>query len=127
VNWYKQAQQQMSILFLDDDPDRIRAFRSRIPSAVITKTADEVIAQLLAENWDVVCLDHDLGGEMFVSSERDDTGAGVARWIADNKPSVGRFIVHSHNPDGAKNMESVLKGAEYEVQRIPFSTLISQI
>lgn len=127
MNWYKQAQQEMNILFLDDDASRTAAFLDRIPDAVAVQTAEQVIAELPTRSWDVVCLDHDLGGEFFVDSGREDTGAGVARWIAENKPSIGRIIIHSHNPDGAKNMEATLARVGYNVVCIPFATLINQI
>jgi hypothetical protein len=127
MNWYKQEQQQMNILFLDDDENRIREFQPRFPGAIITRTAKETIAKLPVMDWDVVLLDHDLGGEQFVDSGKEDTGAGVARWVAENRPSVGRFIVHSHNPGGAKNMEGLLQQAGYSVECIPFATLIDQL
>jgi hypothetical protein len=122
--WYKQSQNQ-KMLFLDDDESRISLFFGLVPTVTIVRTAEEAIAAL-NNSWDVVSLDHDLGGEQYVSSERDDTGMGVVRWIAKNKPAVGRFIVHSHNHIGAENMESLLRTTGYNVKQIPFSNLIKQ-
>ena len=57
------------ILFLDDDPDLARAFLGRHPDAVWVETAGDCITRL-AEPWDEVHLDHDLGGEIYVDSSR---------------------------------------------------------
>ena len=51
-----------AILFLDDDPERAEIFLADNPEAVWVQTAEECIARL-AEAWDEVHLDHDLGGE----------------------------------------------------------------
>src|SRR5271166_6168800 len=89
------------VLFLDDDPDRARSFLGRNPQAVWVQTATECIARL-AESWDQVHLDHDLGGEIFVDSSREDCGMEVVRWLCsqpiDPMPNTW-FFVHSHNAE----------------------------
>lgn len=122
----KEAQNKPSILFLDDDESRISSFVSKYPNATIVRTAEEAIAALV-DPWDNVLLDHDLGGEQYVESDREDTGMGVVRWIAKNKPSVKSFFIHSHNPAGATNMESLLLQSGYNVRKTPFAWLINQI
>ena len=49
------------VLFMDDDPMRGEIFLNVHPDAVLVATAEECIARL-AEPWDEVHLDHDLGG-----------------------------------------------------------------
>jgi hypothetical protein len=68
--------------------------------------------------WGLVCLDHDLadaddkadsvpegiGGRYFF------TGLDLAFWLRDNPQFCPpKVLIHSWNPDGAKNMEAVLR------------------
>jgi len=110
------------ILFLDDDPDRARAFLGRHPEAVWVQTAGECIARL-AERWDQVHLDHDLGGEIFVDSSRDDCGMEVVRWLCSQPqeplPNTW-FFVHSHNADAADLMVRSLLQYGYQAVYRPF-------
>ncbi len=110
------------ILFLDDDPDRARAFLGRHPRAVWVQTAAECIARL-AENWYQVHLDHDLGGEIFVDSSRDDCGMEVVRWLCSQPqeplPNTW-FFVHSHNADAADLMVQSLLQHGYQAVYRPF-------
>ena len=71
---------------------------------------------------------HDLGGEIFVDSNRPDTGAELARWVAgskyDNSVSI---VIHSMNPDGQIAMYNELTNAGYEFTYItPFRELLTQ-
>lgn len=43
--------------------------------------AHEAIQALKDHTFDLICLDHDLGGQVMVDSSREDTGAEVARYI----------------------------------------------
>ncbi len=110
------------ILFLDDDPDRARAFLGRHPEAVWVQSAGECIARL-AESWDQVHLDHDLGGEIFVDSSRDDCGMEVVRWLCSRPqeplPNTW-FFVHSHNADAASLMVRNLLQHGYQAVYRPF-------
>ncbi len=110
------------ILFLDDDPDRARAFLGRHPEAVWVQTVGECIARL-AESWDQVHLDHDLGGEIFVDSSRDDCGMEVVRWLCSQPrepPPCTWFFVHSHNADAADLMVRNLCRHGYQAVYRPF-------
>jgi hypothetical protein len=117
----------MNVLFLDDDARRIESFRRRVPRAVTVETAEECIARLedgardpARPAWDLVFLDHDLGGEFFVESERPDTGMEVVRWVLVHRPRVGKFVVHTHNLPAGDEMERLLVEAGYDAIRIPF-------
>ena len=68
------------LLFLDDDPRRAEIFLKDNPDAVWVNTVAECLARL-AEPWDEVHLDHDLGGKMFVDSKDTDCGMEVIRWL----------------------------------------------
>ena len=75
-------------LFLDDDEIRTKNFISEVPSAETVKTAEECINKLKENDYDCVFLDHDLGGETYVSSKREDCGMEVVRWIKENLPKI---------------------------------------
>ncbi|WZO97862.1 cyclic-phosphate processing receiver domain-containing protein [Isosphaeraceae bacterium EP7] len=113
------------VLFLDDDPGRAGAFLAGCPEAVWVSTVGECIEMLeAAEGWDEVHLDHDLGGETFVQSHRDDCGMEVVRWLCRDGPRphlrATRFVVHSWNPDAAFAMTMQLDLAGYHAVARPF-------
>lgn len=110
----------MNILFLDDDPNRQRVFQAYFPDADIVSTTNECIANLADCPWDIVCLDHDLGGETFIDSDQPNTGMEVVRWIEANSPKVGTFFVHSYNAPAATEMISRLSGIGYVAIRRQF-------
>lgn len=112
------------ILFLDDDPVRAAAFRAECPDAVWVQTAEQCLA-CLAEPWDEVHLDHDLGGEMLVAHGREDCGMAVIRWLCERpRPHLRptRFIVHTHNPNAACVMLLHLQVMGFDVQARPFGS-----
>jgi hypothetical protein len=109
-----------AVLFLDDDPVRWDFFRHNHPHAVWVQTAADAIAQLSAQAWDMVCLDHDLGGEYFVDSSRTDCGMEVVRHLVATKPPIALVVVHSLNEAGATPMVDALRQAGYQVRPIPF-------
>ncbi len=117
----------MNILFLDDDPNRTRSFRSEIPYAQFVETASGCIEKLKSEHWDVVFLDHDLGGEVFVDPKRDDSGSAVVRWIESNKPKIQKIVIHTCNHLVAGNMATTLSNAGYETNVVPFHNLIRSL
>jgi hypothetical protein len=109
-------------LFLDDDPERASAFLEANPGAVWVQTVAECVEKL-AQPWDEVHLDHDLGGELFVDVQRDDCGMEVVRWLAKQPRRhlrKARFTVHSHNMVAAFEMTYRLQGLGYRVEARPF-------
>lgn len=110
------------VLFLDDDPGRAEIFLAEVPHAVWVSTVEECLARL-AEEWDEVHLDHDLGGETFVDCGREDCGMEVVRWLClSARPHLNptRFYVHSHNAAAADLMVMQLRVAGYQVEGRPF-------
>lgn len=118
----------MSILVLDDDKKRLERFRRKYPNAVLVETAEKCIQALQSWPFDVIYLDHDLGGETYVPEEREDTGSGVARFLAEgvHKQRKDAYIIcHSPNFDGRMNMISILRLAGFtNVKDIPFTALV---
>lgn len=105
------------LLFLDDDAQRRVRFTKQFPHAETVETAHECIEALASTQWDEVWLDHDLGGQVYVSTEEENTGSGVVRWIIQHKPTVGRFLVHSLNAPAAQRMIEDLHDAGYAAIR----------
>jgi len=111
----------MNILFLGDSPERQKKFRSHVPSATIVATAQEAIANLAAQGWDTVLLDHDLGGTENAPSDKH-SGMEVVRWVALHKPAVREFIVHSLNHQAAREMVAILRSSGYVAWAVPYTT-----
>ena len=98
-----------------------------MPYATIVETADECIKKIRNEDWDWIFLDHDLGGEVFVDSDRKDTGMEVVRHLVKNKPAkMPQIVVHSLNAEARQKMALDLIVAGYEVTPLPFP-LVSRI
>jgi len=110
----------MRILFLDDDGGRRRRFLAEHPSAVTVATARECIQQLENGPWTTVHLDHDLGGEIFVDSSREDCGMEVVRWMEKHKPAVGEVVVHTLNRRAGAEMVRLLGLAGYDARLEPW-------
>jgi hypothetical protein len=110
------------LLFLDDDSVRAEIFLAENPGAVWVQTVRKCV-ELLAEPWDEVHLDHDLGGEHFVDLSREDCGMEVVRWLClEPRPHLRQtqFVVHSHNISAACAMVIHLDVAGYRVEGRPF-------
>lgn len=107
----------MRILILDDDETRLRMFHEKLndPGDIVmkTRTAKECISELQNYTWDMLFLDHDLGGKVYQESGPE-TGYEVAKWLFDNpekKPE--KIIVHSFNSSGSKNIIELLPESIY--------------
>lgn len=120
----------LKVLFLDDDQNRHDAFRPHCAHVELhaVYTAKEAIQKLGEHNFDVAFLDHDLGGDSFVPSERGDTGYQVAQYMSRQQPPVVRLcVVHSLNPAGSANIHGLLKQAGYSVVQCPFTMLLGVV
>lgn len=117
----------MRILFLDDNPERHRVFGRTAAGHAVDHayTAAEAIAFLRGDTYEVVYLDHDLGGpesEGLILDGVED-GRFVAHWIAEHAHDMPGtfFVVHSLNFAGAEAMMALLRGVGLEARRIPFA------
>lgn len=103
----------MKVLILDDNPIRLSLFRSKLIGHTVftTMTSEEAIDALKSDDFDIVSLDHDLGGEQMVDSGKG-TGYEVAEFLSKNPDRMPKEIyIHSYNPVGAKNMQRILPGS----------------
>jgi len=122
----------MKILFLDDDEMRQTVFFRKFlefkqdgDTLVTTRTVEETIDALKTKGpFDVIDLDHDLGGKIFVK-EVEGTGYQVALFIENelsNELLPKHVIIHSYNPDGVKRMMESIGKRVTSVQYIPFGS-----
>jgi CheY-like chemotaxis protein len=100
----------MKIMILEDDPNRVEKFKRSLIGHNVFVTDDTKLAiqQLKKEEWDILFLDHDLGGQTFVQSG-EGTGYEVATFLEKHPEYKPKTIyVHSLNPIGAQNMMRAL-------------------
>lgn len=113
------------VLILDDDPDnhRLPLFRKCFKilgerkamsfEVVHVLTAKDCIDKL-SEKWDLIFLDHDLGGQTYVDTNSEDCGMRVADWIEEHPEcltDVAAVFVHSLNHPAGKGMTARLMRA----------------
>jgi CheY-like chemotaxis protein len=113
----------MKIFILEDDSQRVVLFKKLLSGNNIifahkAQTAFEILKK--DKVWDIIFLDHDLGGKQHVNSFEEETGYQVSLFIKKNGIKYNQLIVHSLNYVGAKNISCVLKDCEI----IPFHQLI---
>lgn len=118
------------ILFLDDDRMRHITFmldvlkRKEGVEVFQVYDADQAIEALKMHHFDLILLDHDLGGQQMASNCGDyKHGCYVARFIAlhmEKKPD--RAISHSFNPAGRDEIASILHDAGVATIKMPFGS-----
>ena len=120
----------IKVLFLDDDVNRHKAFKQNIniPDSEIkyVYTSKDAIDAINDEKYDVVFLDHDLGGKIYVA-ETENTGYEVTLHIA-KMPKEKRsdnVIIHSFNRSGAIRMYQSISGSVKSVHTIPFNVFLN--
>ena len=134
----------MKLFILEDDPQRIRLFREVMFSRSTTPFHDATFAEKLEGDggafelfeppYDLICLDHDLGGRQMVDSDEEETGAAFVRWMtqAFSPEELSReteIIIHSYNYEGAREMARLLREAGFKRTLVqPFgSAILSRI
>lgn len=113
------------VLVVEDYRDRVEALvRDGVILTEFTHASNALEAlDLLDRPWDVVFLDHDLETYIADPYPKEVTGADVARAMVRSGWMPKAVIIHSMNPAGAKEMEDILKEAEFPVYRIPITEL----
>ena len=124
------------ILFLDDSPERAVLAYERMPvksreETIWCRTAEEAIVTLwdYRDRLDAVHLDHDLGGQEYVNTSREDCGMEVVRYLekmSRDKPEefkklkAARFVIHSWNDHAGPIMVERLLKIGLNVEYRPF-------
>lgn len=107
----------MKIFILEDSSVRIQKFIDNLNKQgvifFIAKSAEEAY-EILSEHkeFDLIFLDHDLGGKVFVDSNESNTGYQVAKFITKHNIKSKRIIAHSLNNVGAENIKNILPQTE---------------
>ena len=77
----------------------------------------------MAEVWDEVHLDHDLGGQQFVDINQIDCGMEVIRWLCKEPRqhlNDTSFFVHTHNSAAGLLMVLQMRTSGYRAEFRPF-------
>jgi hypothetical protein len=105
----------MKALILEDNRMRKKIFEMHLGNEYDLYFYDQVEdarkAIETAGPFDLIFLDHDLDGRIFVDSEEDNTGFQLAKYISEMDLDA-RIVLHSMNPIGAARMKEVLPEAE---------------
>lgn len=112
----------MRIFILEDNNRRVVKFRRELIGNIVDHAETlSVGREMIRENeYDLIFLDHDLGGKEMVDSADEDTGYHLALFIADDdRNRKTPCVVHSCNPAGADNIVAVLPHAV----KVPFPSL----
>jgi hypothetical protein len=98
----------MKIFILEDDDYRMVTLEKldAMKGAEITRIVSCAEVEKFQPPYDLILLDHDLGGRQL--EEHEDNGLAFVKLIKDKIPAGSRVIVHSYNYDGAMNMITVL-------------------
>jgi CheY-like chemotaxis protein len=103
----------MKVLILEDDPERMKSFASLFSKDVIhhAEHSHEAIELLKNNFYDLICLDHDLGGTQ-INFDPEDCGTIVAEYLHDH-PTEAEIIIHSYNTPAAQTMMSLIPSAQH--------------
>ena len=122
----------MKIFVLDDSPLRLDIFHRRFDdehNVWTAQTAKQAIAVLEQQEFDLIFLDHHLGGKPpeYYGQDCDinhaNTGSEVVRWML-NHPNRFNVIVHSRNEIAAPDMVAKISSIDgAKCLAIPFDKL----
>jgi CheY-like chemotaxis protein len=112
----------MKIFILEDDHGRIFLLRKWLQGQNITQVDSCASFGAFVPPYDLILLDHDLGGRQLEQNEDD--GAQFAKLIVKKYGTQDRpetiVIVHSFNPAGAYAIGRAMSEAGYNVILAPF-------
>lgn len=114
----------MRILVLEDDENRIKKFKQELIGHELDICVDALpaIESLKQKEYDIVFLDHDLGGKTYVDPLEQNTGYEVIRFLVRNLTNTkANFVVHSMNSVGDSMVKS-LKARNYKSVRAIFNS-----
>jgi hypothetical protein len=108
----------MKIFILEDDPERIRWFREEFRQHETTFVTSCVGVDHFEPPYDIIFLDHDLGGRAL--EDHEDCGTTFVQRILPKLPPHSQVVIHSYNKDGAARMSRLLTDAGIEHSWAPF-------
>lgn len=107
----------MKILILEDSEERMKFFYQKFNKENIdhVSNSNDAIAALENTKYDMIFLDHDLGGTQL-NYDPKNCGTLVAEYLAEN-PVDSEIIIHSFNTVAANRMVNILH--RMDVKYIP--------
>jgi CheY-like chemotaxis protein len=118
----------MNILILEDNPIRADIFKKLFKSQTLFITDKVGIAIKACEEivFDIMFLDHDLEGKIWMDSNKEQTGYTFCKILVQTDFQKKTLCyVHSLNPIGANNMVNLLHDYGRDAICLPF-TLIKE-
>ncbi len=112
----------MRIFVLEDDQNRVKRFKRELVGHNVDYATTMVDGTRFVskKDYDLIFLDHDLGGlEMVDPESPEGTGYHVALEISFSKNRETPCVIHSCNPCGAGMMNKVLQNSKI----VPFVAL----
>lgn len=119
------SQHPISVLILDDDPQRHAAFVQNNPDCRIHSvyTGQDAVAAVYDTHFDIICFDHDLGETPGGEYETSIPFARVVRQLIDDEAILDTTImlVHTSNPVGAQDIMSYFARTMNPTFKIPWA------
>jgi len=116
----------MKIFVLEDDTIRIEKFELLFKNQQlrIVQNVEDAITSCLSDEFQIMWLDHDLGGRIWTDSNEENTGYQFVKWLIENQKQKNALIyIHSMNPIGANKMLNLLLDNKYDGIWIPFNLI----
>jgi len=119
----------MKIFLLEDDGTRTGLIREALlPSGITLHHTPTVegpggAIDIFSPPYDLMLLDHDLGGAQYVSQNDPETGTNFVKWLIEMHPggsAAADTIVHSYNTGAAQWMVDTLNENGYQAIYRPF-------
>lgn len=118
----------MKILILEDNEFRINTFNERLKEKFedcelfFVNNIEDAIKYFDEHNpFDLIFLDHDLDGRVYVDSSELNTGYQFAKYLNEKLTNSPIIIIHTLNPVGAENMANALQGRK--ITYVPFTIM----
>jgi len=106
----------MKIFILEDNPDRMTQFTAMWikDELVATNNVEQARKILENEKFDYLMLDHDLGGEVYVSAMDKNSGSYLCKHMHETKNVDTPILIHSWNDVGAEQMVNYLMDGQHK-------------
>lgn len=101
----------MKVLIIDDIQHRHKVLGKKYAGHDVHHSYNytDTVQLLQSHVFDLISFDHDL--ECYVDN-LEKTGASIARFMADNGMKCGSAVIHSQNPVGGRNIDSILRSGD---------------
>lgn len=97
----------MKVFILEDDPTRMLYLREKLTGHDITHIESCTQADRFQPPYDLILLDHDLGGRQL--EDHEDDGLAFVTLVKDRVPRDAVIVIHSYNDAGARRMAYALR------------------